>query len=124
MARAPESRRFAAIFCEWLRIDVEVKGDVSGGAAPNGILAVGSKVRVPMRVKAGHVIIDSRLKTSVKSAIRVEPQSPVRATGTILHERIEMHPGAVVDGESFSLKTRRVPRLEAGRFEWHLKLDA
>jgi cytoskeletal protein CcmA (bactofilin family) len=99
-------------FCEGLRIDGEVEGDVLGDAAQPSIVVVGPKARVHGRVKAGHVIIGGEVVGPVESDVLVELQPTARVTGTIRYESLEMHAGSVVDGELRPLKSVERPALK------------
>lgn len=99
-------------FCDGLRIDGEVEGDVLGDAALPSIVVVGPKAKVHGRVKAGHVIIAGEVVGPVESDLLVELQPTARVTGTIRYESLEMHPGSVVDGELRPLKNAERPALK------------
>ena len=99
-------------FCEGLRIDGEIEGDVLGDAALPSIVVVGPKARVHGRVKAGHVIISGEVVGPVESDVLIELQPTARVTGTIRYESLEMHPGSVVDGELRPLKNAERPALK------------
>ena len=99
-------------FIEGLRIDGEVEGDVLGDSVGPSIVVVGPKARVRGRVKAGHVIIGGHVEGPVESDVLVELQPSARVTGLIRYESLEMHPGAVVDGEVRPLKHAERPALK------------
>jgi cytoskeletal protein CcmA (bactofilin family) len=99
-------------FTEGLRIDGEIEGDVLGDAAGASIVVIGPKARVLGRVKAGHVIIGGTVVGPIESDVLVELQPSARVTGTIRYESLEMHPGAVIDGELRPLKHAERPALK------------
>lgn len=99
-------------FTEGLRIDGEIEGDVLGDAAGASIVVIGPKARVLGRVKAGHVIIGGTVIGPIESDVLVELQPSARVTGTIRYESLEMHPGAVIDGELRPLKHAERPALK------------
>ena len=99
-------------FTEGLRIDGEIEGDVLGDAAGASIVVIGPKARVFGRVKAGHVIIGGTVVGPIESDGLVELQPSARVTGTIRYESLEMHPGAVIDGELRPLKHAERPALK------------
>ena len=99
-------------FTEGLRIDGEIEGDVLGDAAGASIVVIGPKARVLGRVKAGHVIIGGTVVGPIESDVLVELQPSARVTGTIRYESLEMHPGAVIDGELRPLKHSERPALK------------
>lgn len=99
-------------FTEGLRIDGEVEGDVLGDASGASIVVIGPKARILGRVKAGHVIISGTVLGPIESDVLVELQPSARVTGTIRYESLEMHPGAVIDGELRPLKHAERPALK------------
>lgn len=99
-------------FVEGLRVDGEIHGDVLGAEASPSFLVIGPKARVHGRVKAAHVIIGGVVMGPVESEVLVELQPSARVTGTIRYESLEMHPGALVDGELRPLKNADRPALK------------
>jgi cytoskeletal protein CcmA (bactofilin family) len=99
-------------FSDGLRIDGEVEGDVLGNPAAPSIVVIGPKARIVGRVKAGHVIISGSVSGPIESDVLVELQPSARVTGAIRYESLEMHPGAVVDGELRPLKHAERPALK------------
>jgi len=91
-------------FGEGLRIDGEVHGDViASGEAPS-ILVISEKARVVGKVKGGHVIINGSVTGPVESDQLLEIQPKARIVGDVRYESLEMHQGAMVDGELRPLK--------------------
>jgi cytoskeletal protein CcmA (bactofilin family) len=98
-------------FAEGLRIDGEVHGDVlATGDAPS-ILVISEKARVVGRVKGGHVIINGTVEGPVHSDQLLEIQPKARIIGNVRYESLEMHQGAMVDGELRPLAAEDKPAL-------------
>ncbi len=92
-------------FTEGLRIDGEVFGDVVAAASSaNSVLVISEKAQVVGKVKAGHVIINGRVKGPVESDELLELQPKARIEGDVRYQSLEMHQGAVIDGELRPLK--------------------
>lgn len=92
-------------FCDGLRVDGEVHGDiVAVGDAPN-ILVISEKARIHGKVYAGHVIINGSVIGPVQSDELLELQPKARIMGDVRYETLEMHQGATIDGELRALKT-------------------
>jgi cytoskeletal protein CcmA (bactofilin family) len=92
-------------FSDGLRIDGEVHGDiVAVGDEPN-ILVISEKARVHGKVNAGHVIINGSVIGPVQSDELLELQPKAKITGDVRYEMLEMHQGAMIDGELRALKT-------------------
>ena len=99
-------------FVEGLRIDGEIDGDVIATGEGRSILVISEKARVTGKVMASHVIINGEVHGPIQSDELLELQPRARITGDIRYETLEMHPGAVVDGELRSLKSTDKPALK------------
>ncbi|MEK0419035.1 MAG: hypothetical protein RI949_3041 [Pseudomonadota bacterium] len=98
-------------FTEGLRIDGEVHGDVTGPAEASSILIISDKAKVHGRVKAAHVIISGEVLGPIESSSLLELHAQARVVGDVRYELLEMHPGAVIDGELRPLKSAEKPAL-------------
>ncbi len=98
-------------FTEGLRIDGQVHGDVVAEGPARSILVVSENARVHGKVKAAHVIINGEVCGPVHSDEMLELQPKARVTGDVRYEVLEMHPGAMVDGELKPLKSAEKPQL-------------
>ncbi len=99
-------------FREGLRIDGEVNGDVVAEGDGRSILVISDNARVRGRVAASHVIISGEVRGPVHSTEMLELQPKARVTGDVRYELLEMHPGAMVDGELKPLKSAEKPALK------------
>ena len=97
-------------FADGLRIDGEVQGNV-GTTSAASLLVVSEKARVHGEVRAGHVIINGEVTGPVHASELLELQPKARVTGDIRYELLEMHQGALVDGELRPLKASDRPAL-------------
>lgn len=91
-------------FADGLRIDGEVLGDVIAIGAGRNILVISEKARVEGTVCAGHVIVNGTVLGPVTSTELLELQPKASITGDVKYEALEMHQGAVIDGELRPLK--------------------
>lgn len=98
-------------FADGLRIDGEVHGNVVA-TTPGSLLVVSENARVHGEVKAGHVIINGEIKGPVHSSELLELQPKARITGNVRYELLEMHQGALIDGELRPLKAAEKPALK------------
>jgi len=99
-------------FCEGLRIDGEVHGDVvSTGDGPS-ILVISEKARIVGKVKAGHVIVNGTVHGPIQSDGLLELQPKASIVGDVRYEILEMHQGATIDGELRPLKAEEKPTLK------------
>ena len=100
-------------FTDGLRIDGEVQGDVLAAADGATLVVISDKARVSGMVKAAHVIINGTVTGPVESGTLLELQPSARVTGIVRYELLEMHPGALIDGELRPLKN--ADRLNEGQ---------
>lgn len=99
-------------FRDGLRIDGQVMGDVIADGEGRSILVISDNARVHGRVSASHVIISGEVRGPVHSTEMLELQPKARVTGDVRYELLEMHPGALVDGELKPLKSAEKPALK------------
>ena len=99
-------------FVEGLRVDGEVQGDVIATGEGRSILVISENARVHGKVLASHVIINGEVKGPVHSDELLELQPRARVTGDVRYEILEMHPGALVDGELKPFKSAERPALK------------
>ena len=99
-------------FVDGLRIDGEVHGD--GGTEGDGhsLVVISENGRVHGKVKAGHVIISGEVHGPVHAHELLELQPKARVIGDIRYDLLEMHQGAVVEGELKPLKSADKPALK------------
>ncbi len=98
-------------FVEGLRIDGEVQGEVTCEDA-RSILVISENGRVHGKVKAGHVIISGEVRGPIHASELLELQPKARVVGDVRYELLEMHQGAVVEGELRPLKAGEKPALK------------
>lgn len=98
-------------FADGLRIDGEVFGDVMAEGA-HSLLIVSENARIHGKVRANHVIINGEIKGPVQCDEMLELQPKARITGDVRYELLEMHFGAVIDGELRPLKHGEKPALK------------
>ena len=106
-------------FTEGLRIDGEVQGDVIAAAESQAMLVVSDKAKVTGMVKAAHVIINGQVSGPVEASVMLELQPLARVTGQVRYELLEMHPGALIDGELRPLKNAEKPALKLAASNEH-----
>ncbi|MDP1901409.1 MAG: polymer-forming cytoskeletal protein [Rubrivivax sp.] len=99
-------------FTEGLRIDGEVHGDVLAAGEGSSLLVVSEKARVHGKVKASHVIINGEVRGPLQADELLELQPKARIVGDVRYELLEMHQGAVVEGELKPLKSTDKPALK------------
>ena len=98
-------------FAEGLRIDGEVHGDVVSDGGATSLLVISENGKVYGKVNACHVIISGEVRGPVVSSELLELQPKARICGDVRYELLEMHQGAMVDGELRPLKLPEKPTL-------------
>lgn len=86
-------------FTDGLRVDGEVRGDVTAAGEGPSLLVIGEKGRVIGKVSAAHVIINGQVRGPVHSTELLELQPRAMVAGELRYHTLEMHPGAAVQGE-------------------------
>lgn len=99
-------------FQDGLRIDGEVHGDVLPDGEGRSLLVISEKARVHGKVKAAHVIINGEVVGPVEAIELLELQPKARIMGDVRYELLEMHPGALIEGELRPLKSGERPALK------------
>jgi len=99
-------------FVDGLRVDGEVHGDLTAQGGGGSLLVISENARVHGKVKAAHVIINGEVVGPVTSIELLELQPKARVIGDVRYELLEMHPGALVDGELKPLKSSEKPALK------------
>lgn len=99
-------------FSDGLRIDGTVLGNVVCGGAGPSIVVVSEKASVHGRVNAAHVIIAGVVVGPIDAVGLVELQPSARVSGDVRYAALEMHAGAIVDGELRPIKNADKPTLK------------
>jgi len=85
-------------FSGGLRIDGEVRGNVSSEGEQPCTLVISEHARVDGEVSVSHLVINGTINGPVRSEGLLELQPRARVTGDLEYNSIEMHLGAVVQG--------------------------
>lgn len=99
-------------FQDGLRIDGEVHGDVTPDGEGRSLLVISEKARVFGKVKAAHVIINGEVNGPVEAGELLELQPKARIIGDVRYDLLEMHPGALIEGELRPLRSADRPALK------------
>jgi len=85
-------------FTGGLRIDGEVRGNVSASENQPGTLVVSEHAHIDGEVNVPHLVINGTVNGPVRSSVSLELQPRARVTGDVEYNSIELHLGALVDG--------------------------
>lgn len=87
------------LFTEGLRIDGEVSGNVRASQEQASILVISESASVIGAVHADHIIINGRVQGPVHARALLELQPKARIEGDVHYAALEMHQGALIDGQ-------------------------
>lgn len=87
------------IFTGGLRIDGEVRGNVSVSADQPGTLVVSEHARIDGEVAVPHLVINGTVNGPIRSGSFLELQPRARVAGDVEYNSIEIHLGAIVQGK-------------------------
>ena len=86
------------VFSGGLRVDGEVRGNISCDSAHEGMLVISEKASVEGAVCVSHVVINGTVVGPVSASGSLELLSAARVTGDVEYHQIEMQQGAVIQG--------------------------
>ena len=86
-------------FSEGLRVDGEVVGNIMARADVPSMLVVSETAVVQGELRADHIIISGSVSGSVHAAVLLELQPKARIRGDVHYVALEMHQGAIIDGQ-------------------------
>lgn len=85
-------------FSGGLRIDGAVRGNVSEPNASPSTLILSEHGRIEGAVNASKIVINGKVVGPVQSNQFIELQPKARVTGDVYYKSLEMHTGAVIEG--------------------------
>ena len=86
-------------FSEGLRVDGEVVGNIMARADVPSMLVVSETAVVQGELRADHIIINGTVNGPVHAAVLLELQPKARIRGDVHYAALEMHQGAIIDGD-------------------------
>ena len=86
------------IFSGGLRVDGEIRGNISCNNGQEGTLVISEKASVEGAITVGHVVVNGTVIGPVSASESLELLSSARVTGDVEYHRIEMQQGAVIQG--------------------------
>ena len=99
-------------FAHGVRIDGEIKGNVSPVGEGPSVLVISETARVEGVVVADHVIVNGTVVGPVHCSSLLELQPKARIMGDVRYAKLEMHVGATVDGALQHVKSEEKPALK------------
>lgn len=86
------------VFKGGLRVDGEVRGNITSEGGRDGTLVVSEKASVEGAINVGHVVINGVVIGPIVAAESLELLPSARVTGDVEYHQIEMQQGAVIQG--------------------------
>lgn len=85
-------------FTGGLRVDGEIRGNISCDKGQAGTLVISEQARVEGEISVGHVVINGTVIGPVLAGESLELLPNARVTGDVEYHQLEMQQGAVVQG--------------------------
>lgn len=82
-----------------LRIDGNVKGNVTADSNESSMLVISEYARIEGEVRVAHLVVNGEIVGPVFSSELLELQPKARITGDVFYKALEMHGGALVSGK-------------------------
>lgn len=86
-------------FVGGLRVDGEVRGNVSEASGKAGTLVLSEQGRIDGAITVSHIVINGKVTGPVRSNQFIELQAKSRVSGDVHYKSLEIHTGAVVEGK-------------------------
>lgn len=86
-------------FTGGLRVDGEIKGNVIASGDQPSTLVLSEQARVDGEIHVSHLVVNGAVNGPVDAAEYLELQAHCRVKGDVHYNTLEMHLGAVVEGQ-------------------------
>ena len=85
-------------FSGGLRIDGEIRGNISAEKGASSTLVISEQARIEGNIEVAHVVINGTVLGDVSASDVLELQPRARVTGDVEYHQVDMQQGAVVQG--------------------------
>jgi cytoskeletal protein CcmA (bactofilin family) len=85
-------------FTGGLRVDGEIKGNVTALPEQPSTLVLSEKARIQGEIRVSHLVVNGTIEGPVFATEFIELQSSSRVQGDIHYSRLEMQLGAIIEG--------------------------
>ena len=86
-------------FSGGLRVDGIIRGNVIAAEGKPATLVLSEQARIEGEIRVSHVVINGTVVGPVRAAEYVELQAKANVTGDVQYKTLEIHLGAVVQGQ-------------------------
>ena len=109
-------------FSGGLRVDGEIKGNVTAAGAQPSTLVVSEQARIDGEIHVSHLVANGSITGTVYAAEFLELQVHSRVKGDVHYNMLEMHLGAVVEGRlvhsSSAIESGKTVELKIASRNW------
>lgn len=99
-------------FSGGLRVDGEIKGNVTAEKGKPSTLVISEQARIEGLIDVAHVVINGTVVGPVSASDSLELQPNARVTGDVEYHQLEMQQGAVVQGRLIHQTSSRTVELK------------
>ena len=85
-------------FSGGLRVDGEIKGNVTALAEQSSTLVLSEKARIEGEIRVSHLVVNGTIEGPIFATEFIELQSGSRVKGDIHYSTLEMQLGAIIEG--------------------------
>lgn len=85
-------------FSGGLRIDGEVRGNITSAGEKPGMLVISEQASVEGEIRVHHVMVNGQVKGPIYADQTLELQPKASVTGDVHYQKLEMQMGAMVQG--------------------------
>lgn len=86
-------------FVGGLRVDGNIRGNVSETAEKPGTLVLSEQGSIEGAIAVSHMVINGKVAGPIRSSQFIELQAKSRVIGDVHYKSLEIHTGAVVEGK-------------------------
>lgn len=86
-------------FSGGLRVDGQIRGDVSEAAAAPGMLVLSEHGRIEGAVSVARIVLNGEVQGPVRSSEYLELLAKSRVHGDVYYKSLEIHTGAIIEGK-------------------------
>jgi cytoskeletal protein CcmA (bactofilin family) len=87
------------VFRDGLRIDGEVKGNLRAAEGGGSILVISETAVITGEIHADHVILNGKVTGPIYAGVLLELQPKAHLNGDVTYKALEMHQGAIINGQ-------------------------
>lgn len=110
-------------FSGGLRVDGEIKGNVRAESGQPAMLVLSEQARIEGVIEVSHLLLNGTVVGPVHVSEYAELQPKSRVTGNIFYKMLEMHVGAIVEGNLVHQDQLALPSPDSSTIRDRLVVD-